>query len=403
MTDNGINYIAHSAELHALYEDLHRHPELGLHEVRTSGVVAESLRALGMEVHTGIAVTGVVGVLRGAKPGKTVLLRADMDALPVQEKTGLPYASETPGMMHACGHDGHVAVLLTTAKILAAMRDRLQGTVLFVFEPNEENAGAQLMIDTGIFAPYSIDACLALHLWTPLPTGTIGLASGGVMAGMEQFTVRIQGAGGHTGAPHLSRDPILAAADLIQSVQAIQTRSIDPLSRTVIMFGRVSAGSACNAIPDTAELEGTIRFLYRNNPHDQERPLERFTHVVNAVCALHHVEAEIEFFTSNSTVYNDPGLVAQLRPGLEAITGKDKLVEHRSLAGEDFSQFGALAPQLFLFVGAGNPEKHTEFPHHHPQFALDTDALDMALRVQVLSALTLLTSAQQPCKKGVVA
>lgn len=377
-------------EMHAIYQDLHRHPELGLEEHRTAALVAGHLRDSGLEVTEGVAGTGVVGVLHTGRPGKTVLLRADMDALPVGEETDLPFKSQTPGVMHACGHDGHTAMLLCAARIMAAMKDRLSGTAIFVFEPNEENAGAQAMIDTGVFSPYAIDACFALHLWSPVALGKLGLSSGGVMGGLEQFYLTIKGHAGHTGSPHLSRDPILAAADLIVAAQAIQTRQINPLSPTAIMFGHVEAGTVCNAIPQEALLEGTIRFLYKNDPDGPEHPVQRFSHTVEHVCRLHDVGYELKYFTSNSTVYNDPGLVALVRSGAEEIIGTGNIVEHRSMAGEDFSEFGQLGPSVFMFVGMGDDESGTAFPHHHPRFCIHPKALETGLQVHLSNALALM-------------
>lgn len=377
-------------EMLALYKDFHQHPELGFNEIRTSGIVAGYLKDLGLEVKTGFAKTGVTGFLKGNGTGKTILLRADIDALPVHEETGLPYASRTGGLMHACGHDAHTAMLLVTAKILTNHKDMLNGNVLFVFEPNEEIAGARQMIDDGALEGHTIDACFALHLWTPLQTGQIGLAADGVMAGMEEFHITLTGKAGHTGAPHLSKDPILAAADLIQALQAIQTRQISPLSRTVIMVGRVQAGTVCNAIPETAELDGTVRFLYQNDPDGQERPLERFKNIVEKVCALHDMEYELSFVHSNKTVYNDASLVSRIRPVAEAIVGKENVVEERSLAGEDFSEFGEVAPIAFIFVGAGNEAKGTHWPHHHSKFTVDTDAMDTGVKLHLSNVLTML-------------
>ena len=376
------------AEMLELYKDLHQHPELGFNEKRTSAIVAQYLKEIGLTVRTGFAQTGVTGFLKGNGAGKTILLRADMDALPVHEETGLPYASKTAGLMHACGHDAHTAMLLVTAKILARNKDTLNGNVLFVFEPNEEIAGARQMIDDGAVEGHEIDACFAIHLWTPLKTGQIGLAADGVMAGMEEFHITLKGKAGHTGAPHLSKDPILAAADLIQALQAIQTRQISPLSRTVIMVGRVQAGTVCNAIPETAELDGTIRFLYQNTPNGQERPLERFKHIIEKVCALHDMEYDLSFVHSNKTVYNDASLISQIRPVAEDLVGKENIVEERSLAGEDFSEFGDIAPSAFIFVGAGNEAKNTHWPHHHPKFQIDADAMNTGVKLHLSNVLS---------------
>ncbi|MGA9264803.1 MAG: amidohydrolase, partial [Desulfobacterales bacterium] len=246
-------------ELIELRRDFHRHPELGLQEHRTGKKVAEYLENLGLAI-TRMNQTGVVGLLQGGSPGPTLLLRADMDALPIQEETGLDYRSSVDGVMHACGHDAHTAMLMIAAKILTSVKERLVGNIKFVFQPNEENVGARQMIEEGLMENPKVDACFGVHVWNPLKTGQLGISAGPVMAGMEHFDLVIKGRGGHTATPQSAVDPIVAAAAIINGVQVIQTREIDVLKEpAIIMFGKIEGGSASNVIPDTVTLSGTMR------------------------------------------------------------------------------------------------------------------------------------------------
>jgi amidohydrolase len=244
----------------ALRRDFHAHPELGYEEVRTSGVVAERLRALGLEVQTGVGVTGVVAILRGAKPGPTVLVRADMDALPVEEKNDWSWRSRTQGKMHACGHDCHMATALTVARLLAEKKDDLAGTVKFMFQPAEEGmGGAGRMIEDGLLNDPKPDFALALHVWSDLEVGKIAVKAGPVMACADQFKAKIIGKGGHGAIPQQTVDPIVVAAQVILALQTTVSRNINPLQPAVVTVGRVWAGNAFNVIPNEAEIEGTVR------------------------------------------------------------------------------------------------------------------------------------------------
>ena len=249
----------------ALRQDFHIHPELGFREFRTSGIVTRELEALGLEVTKGIGKTGVVGLLEGAKPGPTLLLRFDMDALPITEETGAEYASKTPGVMHACGHDGHTAIGLTVAKMLHAHRDDLAGTIKFCFQPSEEGnngeevGGAEMMLRDGVLDSPKVDMSLSLHLWNEKPLGWLGIAGGPVMAGAEIFTVRITGKGGHGAIPQQAIDPVVAAAQIVSALQSIVSRNVAPMETAVVSVTTIHSGTAFNVIPQTAELTGTIR------------------------------------------------------------------------------------------------------------------------------------------------
>jgi len=276
------------SEAQALFEytqsmrrDFHAHPELGFHEVRTAGIVAKELTALGLEVHTGVGGTGVVALIEGAKPGPVVLVRADMDALPIHEETGAPYASQNPGVMHACGHDGHTAVLLTVAKMLNAHRSQLSGTVKFMFQPAEEGmGGAEKMIEDGVLENPKVDVALALHVWNEKPVGWVGIASGPAMAGAEIFKIKVRGKGGHGAVPHLAVDPILAAAQVVSALQGIVARNIAPLQTAVVSVCTIHGGETFNVIPPAVEMTGTIRTF---EPAVRTRVLERFEKTVHSI------------------------------------------------------------------------------------------------------------------------
>jgi len=375
---------AHREELIALRRDIHRHPELGFHEHRTSAIIVRYLESLDLEVRR-LARTGVVGVLRGRAPGPNLLLRADMDALPINEQTGLPFASEHPGLMHACGHDGHVAMLLVAAKILCSYRDRLaQGSITFAFQPNEEDAGAQAMIDEGLLDDPPIDAALALHLWAQLPTGVIGVAAGPVMASSEYFELVIRGRGGHGGAPHEAIDPILCAADVIQAIQAIQTREQSALRPTVITFGSVHAGTSPIVIPEQAVLAGSIRCLHEHAAETKDS----FRRIVAAVCQAHRTQPDLRVTLGNSLMVNEAGLVELVRGVGGEVVGADGLTEDgvRMMVGEDFAELARRVPAALYLVGAGGASA-SPYPHHHPSFVIDEAALAVGVEMHVRAAL----------------
>ncbi len=374
-------------EVIALRRDFHQYPELGFAEHRTASVVETYLQTLGLETER-VATTGVVAVLQGAAPGPTLMLRADMDALPIQEENDVPYASSNPGVMHACGHDAHMAMLLVAAKILVHNRDALAGTVKFVFQPNEEIAGALHMVQEGVLENPGVDAVMGIHAWTPVPVGKIGISAGAVMGGLDVFKLTLHGKGGHTGLPEEAIDPILAAASLIQTVQMIQTREISNLKSTVIMFGKITGGTKGNIIPDRVELEGSIRFLYKGGPDSIEQPKERFERIVRQVCAVHRCTCDIEIEHENIPLINDPAMVDLARQtALEVFGNESSIVDNISIASEDFSEFSERVPGVFMFLGAGNAEKETDYPHHNSRFNIDENILVTGVAMYVKGAL----------------
>jgi amidohydrolase len=381
-------------EVISIRRDFHQHPELGLKEFRTGEKVAGYLNACDLEISR-LNRTGVVGLLRTDRPGPTLLLRADMDALPIHEENDVPYKSVNADVMHACGHDAHTAMLLVAAKILSNLKHQLQGNIKFVFEPNEENVGALAMIEEGLLEDPRVDACLGLHIWTPLQTGQISITEGPVMAGMEHFKLVIIGRGGHTATPQSAIDPILAAASVIQGVQIIQTREIDVLKEpTIIMFGKIEGGTASNVIPDSVTLSGTMRYLFEGAEDSEDNPKKRFERVVSNICAAHRTEYGLSFLYGHPTLVNHREMAELVRSvASDELDPKPEIVSLVSLAGEDFSEFATRVPSALYFLGAGNPAKETHFPHHHPRFNIDEDVLSVGVEMHVRVALNFFKNA----------
>lgn len=374
-------------EMIELRRDFHRNPELGYEEYRTSKIVREYLEALGMEVSI-VTKTGVVGLLKGNEDGPTVLLRADMDALLQDEQTGVDYASEIPGKMHACGHDGHTAMLLITAKILAAHKDEWKGSVKFVFQPNEEEAGALAMIEEGILENPKVDAAFAVHLWTPIASGKVGLVSGPVMGATEEFEVNILGQAGHTSAPHTAVDPELCASAVVVALQSIQTREINPLLPITIIVGKHLGGTARNIIPEKVNLGGTIRFAFEDEKNEKPILLDKLERVIRGTCEAYGTKYDLRYIPSNPSVLNDKDLVADARKvAVETFGDESCIEEYRCMAGEDFAEFTQRVPSVFAFIGTGNKEKDTEYPHHHPKFNIDEDVLKYGVEFHLRNTL----------------
>ncbi len=367
-------------ELRTLRRNFHKEPELGYEEHKTSKAIQTYLQNLGLETQV-VTKTGVVATLEGAHSGPCILLRADMDALPQTEKTGLDFASTTPGVMHACGHDGHMAVLLVTAKILCEMRDELHGSVKFVFQPNEEEAGALAMIEAGVLEDPKADMAFAQHIWSQIPVGVMGVASGAVMAATEHFEIEVKGKAGHTSAPHECIDPICAACQIVLSVQQVQTRQMNPLDAAVILFGEIHGGTVSNSVPGKVKLSGTIRYIFRDEPLYKERLYTGFEAVIEGVCKAHNVEYELQYIPSNPTMFNDDRAVKLVKKAAESCVGTDKITEYYCMGGEDFAEFSHRVPSCFFFVGCGNAEKKTDFPHHHECFDIDEDSLPLGVEM----------------------
>lgn len=378
---------SHNEELIALRRDFHAHPELGFQEFGTSKKITTYLKGLGLEPQT-VTKTGVTALLKGGTgKGPVLLMRADIDALPVEEQTGLPFASEEKGLMHACGHDAHMAMMLTAAKILVSMKDSFNGTIKFVFQPNEEIAGAQAMIDDGILENPTVDAAMGVHIWSPLPSGTLGVKSGAVTSSMDVFKVIIKGRGGHTGYPDSAIDPVVCAAAVVQQVQTIQTRFISPMKPIALMFGRISGGTKNNIIPDSVELEGTIRYLFATKPGNADNPTDKFKTMVTDICNAYGCTCEFDFNHENDAVVNDSTMTALAYDVAKSIVGEANVVEHASMACEDFAAFGEHVPAVFTFVGTASDEAKSTYPHHNPRFTIDEGTLPIGVEFLVESAL----------------
>jgi len=380
---------SHAGEIVDLRRNFHRIPELGFAEFKTQTMLMRYLTNLNLHPES-IGGTGVVATLHGAKPGKVVMLRADMDALPVTERTGLPYASETEGLMHACGHDGHMAMLLVAAKVLVQMRSHMHGSVTFVFQPNEENAGANTLIGEQVMEDPHVDAVFGVHLWSPLPSGTIDIVDGPQMAAAYDFSLDILGSGGHAGFAHKAVDPIIASSAVIQAVQSIQTREIDAQNPAVIMFTQITAGSSQNIVPEKVCMRGTVRYLYAGG----EEILEAFRRTVDHICAAYRTEAILTFTLGNSLLANEPTMAALMRQAaVETLEDTSKVTSRfRTMAGEDFSEYLQHAPGAFALVGINNPAAKSVYPHHHPQFTIDEEVLPIGTELLVRSALRFLAA-----------
>ncbi len=362
----------------ALRRMFHRHPELGLHEIWTSGVIETYLQDLGLEVRR-CTETGIIGVLKGGHPGKTLMLRCDIDALPVSEQTGLPFASEIPGVMHACGHDGHMALHLTTARLLAKHREEIHGTVVFLFQTNEEDAGAQLMIDAGALDDKP-DAVCGFHLWSPLPTGTIGIIPGPIMASSWYFKLTIHGLAGHGGAPHTAINPIDAAGHVLMAIKSLQALECDATKPTAISVCKIHGGTKEIIVPETVELEGSIRCL-----HDGDAALrDRFRQLCTDVCASYRCTCDVEFKCGNSLLNNDPDMTRLAVHAAEKTVGRENiLTDHIGvMLGDDFAEFSNRIPGVYYFIGTRSEEAGSVYEHHHHHFTIDEASLPIGVQMQ---------------------
>ncbi len=361
----------------ALRRDLHRHPELAFEEVRTAGIVAQRLASLGMEVQTGVGKTGVVAVLEGDHDGPTVLVRADMDALPIVEDNAVEYASMEMGKMHACGHDGHTAIALGVAALLADEREQIHGRVKFVFQPAEEIAGgAAAMIADGVLADPRPDVSVGLHLWNSMPLGTLGVADGPTMAGCVNFTITVRGKGSHAASPQHSADPVLCAAHILTALQTIVSRNIDPFDTAVISTTMLRAGDAFNIIPEHAELSGTIRY-FRDSVCEQV--VQRMGEVAMGIASALGCSAELDTMPRTLPVVNNAEVGERLRARFAEVVGEAGLDTNvRTMGAEDVGLFMTDVPGMYFFVGAQDTTRDAYYAHHHPRFSIDERALPLA-------------------------
>ena len=370
----------------ALRRDIHREPELGFDTVKTAEKVLAALDGLPLDIETGVARNGIVATLRGEGDGPIVALRADMDALPMKEQTGLPFASETEGRMHACGHDGHTSMLVGAAHALSGMGDRLGGTVKFVFQPAEEGGGGgRVMVDEGVAD--DVSSIFALHLWPGLPFGKVATKAGPIMAAADAFEMEIRGSGGHGAMPHLVADAVVIAAQVVTALQILVSREVDPVEPTVLTVGEIRAGTAFNIIPEKAHLGGTVRTL---NPDLRERIPERIEAVASGIAQGMRGDANLDYTFSYPVTVNDEAAAARVLSVAEDLLGGQSALEvpDPSMAAEDFAFFLEKVPGAFIWLGVGEDVSGL----HTPKFAFDEEVLP---RGSALLAALALDATQQ--------
>ena len=380
------------AEIVKVRRFIHMNPELGNREVETSRLIASTLEPLGFEVRTGVAKTGVVAVLRGGQPGPAVAVRADMDALPVQEATGLPYKSLNPGVMHACGHDVHSAVVLGTALVLKSLQADLRGSVTFLFQPAEEGApegeegGADLMVREGALDDPPASAVFGFHVW-PEPTGRVLFAPGNVTAAADSFTITVKGRAAHGARPQEGVDAIVIAAEIVTALQTVVSRASDPTDPAVLTVGTIAGGTRRNIIADRVVLEGTIRTLSEANRKKLPALMES---IVKNMAEIYGAGYQYEYKPGNPSVFNNPELAASMAPTLVRLLGKDRVVEWKpQMIAEDFAFLARKAPGFYFFLGVRGPGQPAA-PLHSPTFSPDENAIPLGVRIMshlVLDAL----------------
>jgi amidohydrolase len=374
-----------AADTVALRRDLHAHPELGFAEHRTAGIVAARLTALGLDVHPGIGGTGVVAILSGAQPGPTIMLRADMDALPMtEENAGVPYVSQNAGVTHACGHDAHVAMLLGAATILQAGAAEVRGRIAFVFQPAEEGGGgARAMLDDDLIARFAIERAYGQHIVTMIPSGVFGLRPGPLMASVDSFDLVVEGRGGHGAMPNNAVDPVVIAADVVTSLQRVVSREVDPLEPAVLTIGAINGGTTYNVIPPRVALKGTVRSFSDATRTAMEAGIRR---IAEHTCTAAKATCALDWHPSYPVTVNDPAEAAFVSATLAAEFGDARVLESPPVMGsEDFSYYAQVVPACFWFLGAGDAAH--AFPNHHPAFDIDEKALTAGIAAYVTVAL----------------
>ena len=381
---------AQHAELVNIRRHLHENPELGFEEVATAQYIADYLAGLGLEVTSQVAKTGVVALLRGARPGKTVAIRADMDALPIQELNEVPYKSKHPGKMHACGHDAHVAAAIGAARILWELRDQINGNVKFIFQPAEEApGGAEPMIAAGVLENPAVDAIIGGHVWGSLESGIIEVMSGPTMASSDIIRLKIIGKGGHAAQPHTTIDPIVIASEIVGALQKLVSRQTDPFESVVISICSFHAGDVFNVIPHSAYLEGAVRTL--NNELRQELP-HKIEKIIRGITEPYGATYELDYYLGYPVTVNDPGVTETVRRAAISVLGDDKVrvAARASMGGEDYAYFLNKVPGTYIRIGTRNPEKGICQEMHHPRFDIDEAVLELTPVVYAQAAFDLL-------------
>ena len=368
--------------------EFHEYPELTWQEVRTGNRVAEELEKMGIEVKR-MSKTGVLGILKGVKPGKIIALRADMDALPIVEKTDNPFKSKNLGVMHACGHDGHTAMLLGAAKVLSSMKDKLEGTVKFIFQPAEEGGlGALRMREEGVME--EVSAILGMHLWADIPTGMVSLEPGPRMASADKFKITIKGKSGHGSMPHQGVDALIATGAILTDLQFIVSREISPLDPAVVSIGTINGGAGWNVICNEVTMEGTTRSF---SPEVRSRLLESIERIVTNTASSYRAEGKLDITYITPPTINHTSISEIFANIVEKLYGKDKITTmEKVMGGEDFAYLNETVPGIMAFLGTRNDEKGITFPHHHEKFDIDEDSLTIGTSLYAQFALDYLTN-----------
>jgi amidohydrolase len=381
-------------ELSRIRRHFHENPELGFEEVQTSAHIADLMEGLGLEVRRSVAKTGVVALLRGGKPGKTVAIRADIDALPIQELNDVPYKSKTPGKMHACGHDVHITAAIGAAMLLAQHRENLAGNVKFIFQPAEEGpGGAEPMIAAGALENPKVDAIIGGHVWGSLDSGVVEVLPGPIMASADIIRLTIHGKGGHAAQPHTTIDPIVIGSEIVGALQKIVSRQTDPTEAAVISICLFRAGDTFNVIPNSAYLEGTVRTL--NNTLRQEIS-QKIESVIRGITEPYGATYELDYTFGYPVTVNDPGITETVRQSAAKILGAENVrtAARASMGAEDFAYFLLAVPGTYIRVGIRNTAKGITHEMHHPQFDVDEDVLSSLPVIYAQAALDLLNASR---------
>ena len=362
---------------------IHAFPELGFQEELTASLVSKQLTQWSIPHQTGIAKTGIVATIEGSKPGKVLAIRADMDALPIQEANEVSYRSQHPGKMHACGHDGHTAIALGTAYYLQQHRQDFAGTVKIIFQPAEEGpGGAKPMIEAGVLTNPDVDAIVGLHLWNNLPLGTVGVRSGALMAAVECFRLQIRGKGGHGAMPDQTIDSIVVGSQIVNALQTIVARNVNPLDAAVVTVGEFHGGTALNVIADSVSMSGTVRYF---NPQLEETISQRIEQIVSGICQSHGASYDLDYWQLYPPTINDSDMARLVASVAQEVveTPIGVVPECQTMGGEDMSFFLQQVPGCYFFLGSANPSRDLAYPHHHPRFDFDETALGMGVEMFV--------------------
>ncbi len=362
---------------------LHQRPEMGFREQLTAEYIGQKLQEWGISHQTGIAKTGIVATIESGKPGPVLAIRADMDALPIQEENDVPYRSQHDGVMHACGHDGHTAIALGTAYYLSQHRDNFTGTVKMIFQPAEEGpGGAKPMIEAGVLQNPDVDAIIGLHLWNNLPLGKVGVRSGALMASVEEFQCTIFGKGGHGAMPHQTVDSVVVSAQIVSALQTIVARNVNPLESAVVTIGQLHAGTAFNIIADKAQMSGTVRYF---NPAFDGYFGQRIEQIIAGICQSHGASYELDYRRHYPALINDAAIAELVRTVAQTVveTPEGVVPECQTMGAEDMSFFLQAVPGCYFFLGSANPDRNLAYPHHHPRFDFDETALGMGVEIFV--------------------